>query len=136
VCVAARLTDRVTGAVLARLSGEWLRFPRDDTVEAVIEPIVRRRLHWAPLGRAARGPDSRYRRMDSALHRLASSGCSTDELAQVPGGAVPNWDAFLGPKTLTRRSWHARSPAHRDDPVPSCGEGALEGHFPATTGIA
>lgn len=53
-CIAARLTDRVTG--LSSLPcpqdwpGDWLALPRDDTGAPAIEPTARGQLHWAPLG--------------------------------------------------------------------------------------
>jgi hypothetical protein len=53
-CIAARLTDRVTG--LSSLPcppdwpGDWLELARDDTGEPAIEPTAHGQLHWAPLG--------------------------------------------------------------------------------------
>jgi hypothetical protein len=84
-CIAARLTDRVTG--LSSLDrppdwpGDWLTLPRDDTGEPAIDPTARGQLHWAPLGH--RGLRERMAALAGWIQRAAPSVIIVDVSVEV-----------------------------------------------------
>jgi Glycosyltransferase family 28 C-terminal domain len=84
-CIAAELTDRVTGlSSLARprdWPGQWLRLPRDDTGEPAIEPTARGQLHWAPLGHP--GLRDRMAAIAGWIQRAAPSVIAVDVSVEV-----------------------------------------------------
>jgi hypothetical protein len=84
-CIAAQLTDRVTGlSSLARPQdwpGDWLTLPRDDNGEAAIEPTAHGQLHWAPLGHP--GLRDRMAAIAGWIQRAAPSVLAVDVSVEV-----------------------------------------------------
>ena len=117
-CIAARLTDRVTG--LSSLAcpegwpGEWLRLPRDDTGEAAIEPTARGQLHWASLGHP--GLRDRMAAIAGWIQRAAPSVIVVDVSVEVAALA-----RLMGVPVIS-----IVLPGQRDDPAHRLGHTLAE----------